>query len=1755
MRLSYARKQSPPPFASALTLLLFLCSVFAARGQAPISITASIDPVCRDATAQYSAPRTNGVTYVWTVTTQGNAGPMTLTPTTTGIPVNWVAAGAATVTVQGFNSSNALTELGTLNTTVLPRPTPYITLDTRVGCQNLQRDTPVPEPLPTVPDEPENCIKTCAFSQTTFTAHGAAGSTYNWSVTGGTIAATSGATCTVNWGAAGPGSISVTETTDNGCTGTRTNCIEVIPSPTARFFALPDSNRGGVEVCLNQAIVFVDRSTAGSGSPIVTWLWDFGDGNTTTATSGAPITHSYNAAGDYTVQLTVINQCNCRSTFEMQVHVNPDQGVEIACPSVVCEGARNTYTVNANCSQYDWSVDGGSIIGSLNSASIMVVWNQVDASGFGYVYFNNSGSCGVGCPSITVIKVPVIQKTGTIDGPPTVCANKSVLYRLPQWPTTTFNWTVSGSTGATLSTTDQRNEILLNTVGAGTVLLHCNYYNTLLKCGGQATMTVTISAPPVITGPAKACTGNSMPVTYTASAPGDWSMTTPGGGAVTGPSGATSWTPNFTVAGIHRIRLTGSFCSPEPLVVAVKAPPAAPDSLLGPASACTNTPVLYRAKNSMSGAFFTWSASVPANTSFNLATGNSTYATFSGSTSNVISVQRAWSDLPGCISAPLTRTITRPPGSPFITGKINPCTNKYESYNAGASFTDADYYEWSIASPGMGSISSGQGTPNATILWNNAGGNATVRLKARRCDSLYFATLSVVVNGVPAVTIVPANATVCANDPVAFSATPADTAAIYSWDLGQRQITSNTRFPVYAYTTTGSANVTYPVSVTITNVNGCPGATATVATNITVKPAPVGNLTPAGRYYFCGAANISLPAPLTANAQPGFGGPVTTVQWYQNGLPTTPPSGSAQPSFSYGTVSQFGAYYAVLTGSNGCSVSTDPTEVMSECGTCTVAPGYTVSISQTDSGCGTVGLSSSWTAGGRSQWWSEPSGQSSVNIASGTNSSTASYTFTRPGVFTVSSVLWFPAAGGGGDTCLASKSIQVTVPYLANLRSEVTCVGSGYTVNLYDNSPYYPGTPITSYQLYRNIGPLLLPVNTSTTPTNVTQTNMAPGTYTYTLVIQRTGYAACTTTTNLLLPPIPAITSLTASRTTACINDAVTQFTPTVTPAGAYYHGYLWDFGDGTGNKQEIVSKVYSELAPPTKTVKLTITNSYGCTATDSTTVVVVPDNLSGSALSTPPYPCDGQIVNVYYAPALGSTTPLSYTWYQPLNKTPLTASGSSLNVTDPGGFFVKVEDAFGCTHPTNVAKVNFVRIPTPVITGDTDQCEQKAFTLSNNAGPGNYTYNWFRNGSFVQSGPSAEWVEIAGLPAGTYTYTLTVVASNAPAGTCQKQSAPLVVVVHGLPALRIDPPTSISCQPYTLELSANASVPGTFNWSNGMSGNPITVYAGGDYRVYFTDAFGCSSKTDTLIPRDPNAYLWIFPTGCYVLCPKDLPFQLVGPQAQFDYWSWMYNGNTDLDGANSFVAPYSITRDGLYNLFLKNDLCAVMSGDMNVKIDNSGCEKTDSVSCDIPVSVTNAYGRVEDESCKWYVELAINNPYGMTIPYQINSSVGFAVPFSGVLTGVGTFGGTYRMVFPTSFTGGVVTLTLTFDLGKGQYCTKQVRFNVTPCGGGIPWGKMAPPGSGKDSTIANLTADQSNALVLAPNPATQTVSISYTSTGDGTVEVYDVLGRKAAVQTVRAGTGVWKLDVASYVPGTYRVILRNGEGRVVLHQALSVQH
>lgn len=203
--------------------------------------------------------------------------------------------------------------------------------------------------------------------------------------------------------------------TNNGCPDsfTRSNYVYVLP-PVARFLV--------TGTCSNRLqFTFTDQSIG----PITNWLWDFGDGTTSTAQN--PV-HTYSTLGNYTVSLTVTNGTCTHTTTHLvgAVDESPDFAsvITTSCKGVtIYFGAINLNY--SNVTSYDWNFGNGT--------SLTTTVN----SGGNYYYIPGYYTVSLvitdvnGCKD-TIVKPNYIRINGPVAGfaaaNPTGCAGFTTLF-------------------------------------------------------------------------------------------------------------------------------------------------------------------------------------------------------------------------------------------------------------------------------------------------------------------------------------------------------------------------------------------------------------------------------------------------------------------------------------------------------------------------------------------------------------------------------------------------------------------------------------------------------------------------------------------------------------------------------------------------------------------------------------------------------------------------------------------------------------------------------------------------------------------------------------------------------------------------------------------------------------------------------------------------------------------------------------------------------------------------------------------------------------------------------------------------------------------------------------------------------------------------------------------------------------------------------------------------------------------------------
>lgn len=113
------------------------------------------------------------------------------------------------------------------------------------------------------------------------------------------------------YAAEGRHDLSLTITTTGGCTFSQTFTNAILTgAPTTPLFDADNSSP-----CAHLPVTFTSTST-----PVDSWLWQFGDGST--STTAGTVQHTYNATGDHDVSLTIVHS-GCKTSLTRQIDVNP----------------------------------------------------------------------------------------------------------------------------------------------------------------------------------------------------------------------------------------------------------------------------------------------------------------------------------------------------------------------------------------------------------------------------------------------------------------------------------------------------------------------------------------------------------------------------------------------------------------------------------------------------------------------------------------------------------------------------------------------------------------------------------------------------------------------------------------------------------------------------------------------------------------------------------------------------------------------------------------------------------------------------------------------------------------------------------------------------------------------------------------------------------------------------------------------------------------------------------------------------------------------------------------------------------------------------------------------------------------------------------------------------------------------------------------------------------------------------------------
>lgn len=120
----------------------------------------------------------------------------------------------------------------------------------------------------------------------------------------------------------------------------QSGCLSVSSTKSLTVYKLPVASfSNSSTLCENQQVTFTDESTSADGT-IVSWLWDFGDGQTSNTASP---NHTFSSAGIYNVKLTVTTQYGCTNTLIKNIKIGAVPIVEFEMPELCLTDARAVF--------------------------------------------------------------------------------------------------------------------------------------------------------------------------------------------------------------------------------------------------------------------------------------------------------------------------------------------------------------------------------------------------------------------------------------------------------------------------------------------------------------------------------------------------------------------------------------------------------------------------------------------------------------------------------------------------------------------------------------------------------------------------------------------------------------------------------------------------------------------------------------------------------------------------------------------------------------------------------------------------------------------------------------------------------------------------------------------------------------------------------------------------------------------------------------------------------------------------------------------------------------------------------------------------------------------------------------------------------------------------------------------------------------------------------------------------------------------
>jgi hypothetical protein len=314
-----------------------------------------------------------------------------------------------------------------------------------------------------------------------------------------------------------------------------------------------------------------------------------------------------------------------------------------------------------------------------------------------------------------------------------------------------------------------------------------------------------------------------------------------------------------------------------------------------------------------------------------------------------------------------------------------------------------------------------------------------------------------------------------------------------------------------------------------------------------------------------------------------------------------------------------------------------------------------------------------------------------------------------------------------------------------------------------------------------------------------------------------------------------------------------------------------------TYNWSPVLGNLANPTVSPTASVVygLTVTDAFGCSATDFVTVTVRLNPIANAGADKALVACGADSVFIGGTPsATNGNPPYSYLW-SPFGDTVANPVVKNIGLTTD--FTLVVTDVFGCT-ATDVVRVSVTPSTLTIDAGNggavcagTNSTIQLGGIPTAQGGVLPYTYQWSGAGVSPTNTPNP-----LASPTQTTTYTVVVTDANGCQGTDT-----VTVVVNTKPVIDFTVDSAYCVNTQVIPLVGQPAG-GTFS-GTGVVGNAFfpSLTGSGTFQInyFYTDGFGCNNTISKSIKINPLPVVNITgANGPY--CSNALPVDLVGTPA-----------------------------------------------------------------------------------------------------------------------------------------------------------------------------------------------------------------------------------------------------------------------------------